>query len=253
MKQLPNILTLTNLFFGCIATAFILSAPSYLSTVNNTDYYPIIGMEEMYWGSVFIGLAALMDMLDGFAARALRVDSPLGRDLDSLADVVSFGVAPSMILFKLLWIAYMQEPGALEAPMIAIAPAFLLACFAAWRLAKFNHTAEEQKGVFIGMPTPAVGLMVASLPLVLFYNYDTAGYLLNRWVIYILIVLLCWLMHSRIRFFKWKATGGLVNWWPHIVLAIVIVSGAVMIQFAIVPVAFILYILLSIVYRPQSL
>jgi len=253
MKQLPNILTLANLFFGCMAIAFLLSAPSYLNTVNNTDYYPIIGVEDMFRGSIFIGLAAVMDMLDGLAARALNSESKIGRDLDSLADVVSFGVAPSMILFKLLWMAYMQEPGALEAPMIAMAPAFLLACFAALRLAKFNHTADEQKAAFIGMPTPAIGLVTASFPLILFYNYDTAGYLLNRWVIYILIALLCWLMHSRIRFFKWKASGSAANWWPHIVLVLVMIIGAVLIQFAIVPIAFALYIILSIIYKPRTL
>ncbi len=105
MKHLPNICTLANLFFGCTAITFILNAPAFLNTITGEDYFPVLGMEQMYYGSLFIALAALMDVLDGFAARSLKVHSLIGKDLDSLADVVSFGVAPSMILFKLLWFA----------------------------------------------------------------------------------------------------------------------------------------------------
>lgn len=253
MKHVPNLLSLANLFSGCIAIAFILSAPSFMTTMDNENYYPIVGMEQMYWGSVFIGIAALMDMLDGLAARALNSFSPLGKDLDSLADIVSFGVAPSMILFKLLWMAYMKEPGALDAPLIATTPAFLLACFAALRLAKFNHTADEQKEYFIGMPTPAIGLTVASFPMILFYNDQAwTGWLQNQWLLYVIIVLLCWLMHSPLRFFKWKPAGGIVNWWPQLVMAIIIIAGIFTLHYMIIPVAFVLYILLSLMHRPKS-
>lgn len=248
MKHLPNILTLLNLFCGCIAIAFIVSALPYRWTTDNAVYFRIEGVEQMYMGSIFIGVAALLDMLDGLAARMLHSFSPLGKDLDSLADVVSFGVAPAMIFFKLLWDAYMQDTTALDTPVIVTAPAFLLACFAALRLARFNQTSDEQKNTFIGMPTPAVGLFTASLPLIIFFNSDKSwiSWLQNKWILYILIALLCWLMHSPIRFFKWKATGGIGAWWRQIVIALVIIIGAFVINFAIIPVAFLLYILLSL-------
>ena len=100
MKHLPNLLTLANLVSGCIAIAFILSSQPYVSSIGEQEYW-VIGTEQAYWGAIFIVIAAVFDMLDGAAARALQVFSPIGKDLDSLADIISFGVAPSMILFKI--------------------------------------------------------------------------------------------------------------------------------------------------------
>ncbi len=255
MKHLPNICTLANLFFGCTAITFILNAPAFLNTITGEDYFPVIGLEQMYYGSLFIALAALMDVLDGFAARSLKVNSLIGKDLDSLADVVSFGVAPSMILFKLLWFAYMSEPGALDAPMLATTPAFLIACFGALRLATFNQTSGKQQNHFVGMPIPAVGLIIASLPLIRWFpspvNIDAL--LQNKWLLYILIGLLCFFMVSKIKFLKWKAPGkGIGAWWPQILMVAALAAGAPFLKFAVVPVVFVLYILLSMVYRyPQ--
>lgn len=251
MKHLPNICTLANLFFGCIAITFILNAPVFFQQVGE-DIYPVLGVEQMVYGSLFILLAAFMDVLDGFMARALKVDSPLGRDLDSLADVVSFGVAPAMILFKLLWSAYMSEPGALQTPMLVMAPAFLLPCFGALRLARYNQTSAEQRAFFSGMPIPAAGLFVASLPLWVWYAppVDLSGWLTNRWFLYGVIALLCFLMVSKLRFLKWKAGGkGAAAWWPQIVLAGVLIAGAPFLRFAIVPVVFLAYIVLSLLYK----
>lgn len=255
MKHLPNICTLANLFFGCIAIAFILNAPAFLNTVNEEEFRPVLGLEQMYWGSIFIGLAALMDVLDGFAARRLGSSSPIGKDLDSLADVVSFGVAPSMILFKLLWLAYMSEPGALDAPLLATTPAFLVACFGALRLARFNQTSNQQRDYFSGMPIPAAGLIIASLPLISWYptHINLNGLITNKWFLYLLIALICFLMVSKIRFLKWKAAGsGMGAWWPQIVLLIVLAACIPFLKFAAVPVVFILYIILSLVYRYPS-
>lgn len=253
MKHLPNICTLANLFFGCTAIAFILNAPSFLTTTDYQDYHPVVGLDQMYYGSVFIALAALMDVLDGFVARALGVSSPLGKDLDSLADVVSFGVAPSMIMFKLLWLSYMAEPGALDAPMIAITPAFLIACFGALRLARFNQTSTAQKEYFTGMPIPATGLIVASLPLIMWYSagkFNFTNILMNRWFLYAVIATLCFLMVSKVRFLKWKAPGnGLMAWWPQILMVLVAIVGAPFLNFAIVPVVFVIYLASSLLYK----
>jgi len=252
MKHLPNICTLANLFFGCIAIAFILDAPSHLSTTNGEVFYPILGMEQMYVGSLFIALAALMDVLDGFMARALKVSSNLGKDLDSLADVVSFGVAPSMILYKLLWYSYMAQPGALDAPLWATTPAFLIACFGAFRLARFNQTSAQQKQYFSGMPIPATGLIVASLPLIQWYSgkHDFSRILTNKWFLYALIASLCFLMVSKVKFLKWKAPGnGIAAWWPQILILAALLIGAPFLNFAIIPVAFVIYLVCSVVYR----
>jgi len=256
MKHLPNICTLANLFFGCIAIAFILDAPTFLTTIDNQEFHPVLGTSQMRLGSIFIALAALMDVLDGFIARALNVSSNLGKDLDSLADVVSFGVAPSMILYKLLWLAYMSEPGALDTPMIVAAPAFLIACFGAFRLARFNQTSSQQKQYFSGMPIPATGLIVASLPLVQWYSgkHDFSHILTNRWFLYILILVLSLLMVSKVKFLKWKAPGsGIGAWWPQILMLVVLAIGAPFLNFAIVPVVFVIYLLCSLLYRYPSL
>lgn len=251
MKHLPNICTLANLFFGCIAIAFILNAPSFLTTAGE-DFQPVLGLEQMYWGSMFIALAALMDVIDGFVARSLNVSSLIGRDLDSLADVVSFGVAPSMILFKLLWFAYMSEPGALDAPLLATTPAFLIACFGALRLARFNQTSTQQRDYFAGMPIPAAGLIVASLPLISWYpsRFNFNAILTNKWFLYGLVITLCLLMVSKIKFLKWKAAGkGIAAWWPQILMLMVIAAGAPFLKFAIIPLVFLVYIICSLLYK----
>src|SRR5690606_34684964 len=110
----------------CAAITFILSAQNFTTSFNLEEYIEVPAIEQPYWGSVFIFLAAVFDMLDGFAARALKVFSPIGKDLDSLADLISFGVAPSMILFKMLWSAYMLQPEAMDVSMLAMSPAFLI-------------------------------------------------------------------------------------------------------------------------------
>jgi CDP-diacylglycerol--serine O-phosphatidyltransferase len=252
MKHLPNILTLANLFFGCIAVAFILNSQPFLTSVNAAgEQYWVVGTDQAYWGSVFIGIAAICDMLDGLAARALNVYSPIGKDLDSLADAVSFGVAPSVILFKMLWGAWMREPNALDVSMWAMCPAFLLACFAALRLAKFNTSGDEQKQFFRGVPVPAIGIFVASFPLINLFNpYGLGEKLQGKWTIYFIIIFLCWLMVSNLKFFKlvpskWNIAAA----WPQIILAVVTLAAIPFLKIVAIPMAFILYLILSQVYK----
>ncbi len=253
MRHLPNLLTLANLFCGCIAIAFTLNSQPFLSLVNGEQYW-IVGTEQAYWGSIFIFAAAVCDMLDGAAARALKVSSSIGADLDSLADVVSFGVAPSMIFFKMLWATYMLEPNALDVSMLAMSPAFLIACFGALRLARFNVSVSEDKSSFVGMPIPAVGIFVAFLPLINWYNPMGLGAILqNKWVLYLLIALLCWLMVSKIRFIKfmpakWKPA----YYWPQAVIIVAGLAALPVLHVAALPLAFILYILLSFIYKPKE-
>ncbi len=160
MKQIPNIFTLLNLFFGCCAIVYTMqsgSLVSYSSEGSLVIYLP----EKIALASLFIGLAAVVDFLDGFVARLFNATSALGAQLDSLADVVSFGVAPGMILYQFLRLAFQREQDGMDISIGWLLPAFILSCAAAWRLAKFNVDSTQQYG-FRGVPTPAVGLLVAS-------------------------------------------------------------------------------------------
>ncbi|MBX2904807.1 MAG: CDP-alcohol phosphatidyltransferase family protein [Taibaiella sp.] len=252
MKHLPNLLTLANLFCGCVAIAYLLTAQPYTSMSlegGMPTWSWVYGAEQIYWGSIFIGIAGICDMLDGAVARALGVSSPLGADLDSLADVVSFGVAPSVVLYKFLWIALMSDKNAMDASMLGMAPAFLVACFAALRLARFNVSPNPHKGFFTGMPTPAVGIFVASLPLVYWYNPWGLGQLFNnKWVLYLIIALLCWLMVSKVTFFKlMPAKWSVGAAWPQYLLVVLSIVSFFFLHVAAIPAAFILYILLSLI------
>jgi CDP-diacylglycerol--serine O-phosphatidyltransferase len=255
MKHLPNILTLCNLICGCIAIAFALESVPFrtLSSIPG-EYVWVFGTEQAYWAAIFIGLAGFFDLLDGAAARALKIFSPIGKDLDSLADIVSFGVAPAMILYKMLWACAMSEANALDASMWYTVPAFLLACFAALRLARFNITASTQKWSFTGMPVPAVGIIVASFPLIDFYTPEWSAYLQNKWAIYIIIAVLCWLMVSKFQFFKLMPAKWQIKYmWPQIVLLLVALAAVPLLLAAAIPVLFVLYIVLSFVYKaPQE-
>jgi CDP-diacylglycerol---serine O-phosphatidyltransferase len=252
MKHLPNLLTLANLFCGCIAIAFILNSQPFLTSFNGEEYW-VTGTEQAYWGSVFIAIAAFCDMLDGWVARALKVFSPIGKDLDSLADLVSFGVAPSMILFKMLWAAHISQPNAMDVSMVAMAPAFLIACFGALRLARFNITSTQQSSSFIGMPIPAVGLFIACLPLINFYNPKFGLMLQNQWIIYAIIGLFSWFMVSTIRFIKFiPSKFSIGTFWPQLVIIAGTAAAFPFLGVAAVLVAFGLYILLSFVYKPKE-
>ena len=161
MKQIPNIFTLLNLFFGCIAIVFALQ-----NTIEITADGQFVRLtEELYYASLFIGIAAVIDFLDGFVARALNASSEMGKQLDSLADVVSFGAAPSIILYQFLRMSFIRENEGVETSMLWLMPAFVFACAGAYRLARFNLDTEQSFG-FKGVPIPAAGLVVASLPLI---------------------------------------------------------------------------------------
>ena len=137
-KQIPNIITLLNLFAGCIAITMAFQG-SFKAVV------------------IWVAVAALFDFLDGAAARLLKAYSPLGVELDSLADLVSFGVAPAVAVFMVMR-DHLLLPALLE-PVAPFIPylAFIIPLFSAYRLAKFNLD-ERQTTSFLGLPTPANGL-----------------------------------------------------------------------------------------------
>ncbi len=136
LRHLPNALTCGNLACGCVGIIFALN----YSTAS---------------GAWFVWAACLFDFFDGFTARLLKVSSPIGKELDSLADVVSFGVLPAMVMFQMI--------SAISPSDLLPYTAFILTVFSALRLAKFNVD-ENQKDTFIGLPTPANALFITSLP-----------------------------------------------------------------------------------------
>lgn len=253
MKHLPNIMTLGNLFCGCIAIAFILHSQPFLSELNGEQYW-VVGTPQAYYGSLFILLAGTLDLFDGMVARWLGVSSPLGKDLDSLADVVSFGVAPSMILMKMLWAAWMQSPKAIDISMIAMSPAFLLACFGALRLARFNNS-PATTAYFTGVPIPAIGLVVASFPLINHYNPLNAGLAMqNPWILYLIIGVLCWLMVSPLRLFTLKFSHFSVKkYWPQLTWIALTLVALPLLKTLAIPFSFLLYIALSFAHKPSEI
>src|ERR1051325_2294253 len=127
MKNIPNLFTLLNLFFGCIAVILILQ--NGIVVMSNAEGTQYVTMPEKIWGaSLFIGLAALVDFLDGLVARIFNATSPMGKQLDSLADLVSFGVAPGMILYQLLRLSFAGQENGLDVSFLWLLPSLLFPC-----------------------------------------------------------------------------------------------------------------------------
>lgn len=244
MKQIPNLFTLLNLVFGCLAVIFIFKYDPQNSAVANLSAIGII------MGSVFIFLSAVVDFLDGFVARLFKATSAMGAQLDSLADVVSFGVAPAMIMYKLLEIAYTKQ--SLDFSIAHLLPVLLIPCAGAWRLARFNLD-KEQTYYFKGIPIPAAGIVVASLPLALSQESDWAGALLQPWVLYCIVVILSILMVSQIPMISLKfKSAAISDNMDKLILVIIAVVSAIFLQWAAVPVVFIAYVILSLIFKPNN-
>jgi len=246
MKQIPNIFTLLNLFFGCLAIVLILQ--NGLVAITNAEGEQVIMLpEKLYWASVFIGIAAIIDFADGFVARLLKAASEMGKQLDSLADVVSFGVAPAMIIYQFLRLAYARQEDGLNIDAIWLIPAFVLPCAGAYRLARFNIDTEQSHG-FKGVPIPAAGLLIASFPLIYWYARESwvVNIVLNKWFWYAVIFALSYLMVSTLPMMALKFKDlSLKNNLPKLILVIVTVMAALLLKWLAVPVVFIVYVLLS--------
>jgi CDP-diacylglycerol--serine O-phosphatidyltransferase len=179
----------------------------------------------------------------------------MGEQLDSLSDLVSFGVAPGMILYQLLRLSYAQQENGLDVSFIALLPAFIFTAAGAWRLAKFNIS-TDQTNSFKGVPIPAAGLLIASFPLIIQYEYfGMQALFINKWFLYGVIVLVSYLMVSNIplmalkfKDFTFKNNGGR--------FILVALSAVIIIVLALMnkiwlawPIIFVLYVLLSLFYK----
>lgn len=191
-RWIPNLITLFNLACGCAAVICILDLRLYLA----------------FW---FVFAAGLADFMDGLAARLLQVSSPVGKELDSLADMVSFGFVPGAALYTML--ALGPEPNPLSAQEIGLVwhamPGFLVTLLSAVRLARFNLD-TRQTDHFIGLATPSSTLFVMGLMLVYFFDsFGLRSVVGQPWLLYGSAVLLAWLLVAEIPMFsfKFKSTG----------------------------------------------
>ncbi len=153
--HIPNTLTLTNMLAGILSI-----------------YMAMKG--DLVTASYLIFIAAVFDFLDGFAARLLNAYSEIGAQLDSLADLVSFGLAPGFILFNMINISHGQPGNTASSTTFMPFLGFIIPLFAALRLAKFNID-DKQQNSFLGIPTPAVAILIASYPLIKSYLYHDRG------------------------------------------------------------------------------
>ena len=211
--------------------------------------------QKIYWASVFIGIAAVVDFFDGFVARLLKASSDMGKQLDSLADVVSFGVAPGMIVFEFLRRSYAAEANGLDVNTIYFLPALISPCAGAYRLARFNIDTEQSYG-FKGVPIPAVGLLVASFPLIYWYaNLEWVVNLFqNKWFWYAVISIISYLMVSTLPMLalKFKQVS-FKSFYPFIIIGVIAVVSAIFFGWLTVPLTFIAYVILSLLYKKQEL
>ena len=228
-QHIPNTLTCGNLVSGCLSILLL------------TQNMPVKA-------ALMIFVAGLFDFLDGFSARLLHAHSPIGADLDSLSDVVSFGVAPGFILYYLM--RHAHDLPTLTLFNINTLPclAFLLTVFAAIRLARFNID-DTQKTTFRGLPTPGMAIFIASLPLALAQVHHLKDGVLGYWACLGIALIFSFMMVSHLHFFsfkmksvKWK--GNEVRW---IFLLVAIVSFVVF-RWVALPFVMMFYILLSIFF-----
>jgi len=231
--NLANILTLINLFSGCMAVVFLFN-------------YQI----ELVPYCVLVSFVA--DFLDGFAARYTKNSTDIGLQLDSLADVVSFGLVPGAIIFQLLFQKYESSEVLLSTNRMYLysAPAFILTLFAALRLAKFNVD-ERQTDGFIGLATPAATMFVVGL-LVMFLNnsYGLTEIIFTGKVLYGTVALLSVLMIIEIPMFgfKFKNYGWKGNEVKYLFIILSLVLLGVL-KFAAISIIILLYVIISIIQK----
>jgi CDP-diacylglycerol---serine O-phosphatidyltransferase len=244
MRNLPNYVTLLNLFCGFLGIICCLNG-------------------ELTYAGLLVFAGAFFDLIDGLVARGVNQHSPLGKQLDSLADLVTFGVLPSIIMHILLlktqadWLNFMWI---FNIPTLSLIP-FALAAGAAWRLAKFNVD-ETQSTTFRGVPTPSNGMFFAAIPLMLnqkpfVVNLELLDFsaMLNEPYAPLLIIGLCilftWLMLSNVRLFSFKLSGAKGK---TAIYAFKAVSALlfVFLLWAAVPIIIFLYLILSLIIKPGN-
>jgi CDP-diacylglycerol---serine O-phosphatidyltransferase len=223
-KHVPNAITCANLFSGCIGIVFAFQ-------------------ENLIFAAYALFLAAIFDFFDGFASRVLQSFSGIGKDLDSLADMVSFGFLPSAIMYEL----FLQAPQIPNVSSWLNFSAFLISVFSALRLAKFNNDTRQAES-FIGLPTPANGILIASIPFILEHHTRYSQYILNTYGLAVFVAVMCVLLVIELPLMSLKFKNSDFN--KNIYRYLLLLFSAILIlffKFAAVPVIIVMYITLSII------
>ena len=224
-KHVPNAITCLNLFTGCLGIVFAFQG-------------------ELIFAAYAILVAIVFDFFDGMLARLLKTYSEIGKELDSLADMVSFGVLPSAIIYQL----FLQSPQLGSISNWLNLSSFLIAVFSALRLAKFNIDPRQSEN-FIGLPTPANALLIASFPMILNEgNFFLSSYILNPFSLFIFslgtgILLVAEVPLISLKFKTLKVSDNLLRY-------ILIFSSLILLlilKFVAVPIIIFLYFLLSLI------
>ncbi|MDP2387905.1 MAG: CDP-alcohol phosphatidyltransferase family protein [Bacteroidota bacterium] len=260
-RNIPNAITCGNLLCGCLAIVKAFEG-------------------DLVWAAYLVGIAAVLDFFDGFAARLLKVSSPIGKDLDSLADMVTFGVVPGVVMFQMLRFSILGGLTFFEikpsTPYLNFIPyiAFIIPIFSAIRLAKFNND-TRQSDSFIGVPTPANAILICSLTFNALYVYSVdqpisddltirssansvllgsftesffMKYILNKYSLITLTLIMSFLLVAELplialkfKNFKWKGNE----------IRFIFLGGAVVLlatlQLVGIPLVIVFYILISII------
>lgn len=246
-NQVPNIITALNVLCGSVAVLFAVSG-------------------DLILASVFVFLGIFFDFFDGLAARSLNAQSEMGLQLDSLADVITSGLVPGIVMFQLLNLAFVGNMQTLTdvvstqgwnvgakdyLPLLGL----LIVVASAYRLAKFNVDTRQTAG-FIGLPTPANALLILSLPLILEYQYSKTieAIILNEWVLIGLTLVSCILLNAEISLFalKFKTWDFKSNAVRYLFIALCVLL-LITLKFLAIPLIILLYIMLSLMWKsPQE-
>ena len=231
-KHIPNLITLGNLFCGTIATIYAVQA-------------------DFVFAGLFVILGILFDFFDGFAARLFHVSGELGKQLDSLADMVTSGVVPGIIMLKLIEVNTINASNSFfDDSILGISlVGLVLTLGACYRLAKFNID-TRQSDFFIGLPTPAMSLFVISLPLIQEYsNIEFALNLItNNYFLITLTILLTYLMNAQLPLFSLKFKDYSVK--NNLIKYVFLIASLLMIiflQYISIPLIIIVYVVLSVI------
>ncbi len=227
-KQLPNFITSLNLFSGCIAITFAFQ-------------------QDLKTAAYWIVLAAIFDFFDGLVARALNAYSELGKQLDSLADMVSFGVVPGIFVYQILLV---ELPNSQMNNYWAYA-GFIIPVFSALRLANFNIDSRQSEN-FIGLPTPANTLFFISIPFIIDEYHTQYEFISNPLVLIALSCVMSFFMVAEIPLFSLKFKN--FNIKENLSRFILVLSSAVLIfflKFAAIPIIIFIYLFLSIIQRKK--
>ncbi|MDP4281227.1 MAG: CDP-diacylglycerol--serine O-phosphatidyltransferase [Bacteroidota bacterium] len=240
-QYIPNAITTLNLTCGLVSVSLILE-------------------NSFVYASLFIFLASVFDFFDGMAARLLDARSEFGKQLDSLSDMVSFGVAPGILMFRILSVHFAQGTGMAGQWQVIPYFALLIPICSALRLARFNIDIRQET-CFIGMPTPAIAIFFASIPLVVFlqdriFTLIRLDFLIlflsNPKVLAVLVVFFSYMLVSDFRLFsmKFKTVDWKTNQTRYIFLILTLVL-VLLFSISAIPLAIIMYLFLSLIFQKQ--